>query len=264
MVGKCKGVSGHIERKSQLMKQRDHISHQSKSPLYQQLYQLLRGKIRDGRWNPDELLPSEAELMEQYQVSRATVRQALDELASDGLIYRKQGLGTFVSPPTVEQGLVRIVSFTEDMQHRGFWPSTRLVSAELVPANAALARELQIEVDEPLARIERLRLADNEPMSVEVSFLVHRYCPGILAQDYTTQSLRLMLEDRYGIHIASARQTIRAIPANDTLAELLTVGQGAPLLYIERLSLSEFSVPVEYLRLYHRGDRYTLHAELRG
>lgn len=243
---------------------RDQISHQSKSPLYQQIYQLLRNKIFEGYWNPDEILPSEVELMEQYQVSRATVRQALDELASDGLIYRKQGRGTFVSPPTVEQGLVRIVSFTEDMQQRGFMPGTKLISAGLVSATEALAHELQIEVEEPLVRIERLRLADNEPMSVEVSFLAHRYCPGILTQDYTSHSLRRMLEERYSIRITSARQTIQAITAPVELAKLLTIEHDAALLYIERVSFSEFDVPVEYLRLYHRGDRYTLHADLRG
>ena len=243
---------------------RDQISPQSKSPLYQQLYQLLRNKILGEHWHPDEMLPSEAELMEQYQVSRATVRQALDELASDGLIYRKQGRGTFVSPPAVEQGLVRIVSFTEDMQQRGLVPRTKLISAGLVPATEVLARDLQIEVGEPLARIERLRLADNEPMSVEVSFLVHQYCPGILTQDYTTYSLRRMLEENYSIRITSAQQSIQAISATEELAELLTVEQDAALLFIERLSFSEFDVPVEYLRLYHRGDRYTLHADLRG
>ena len=243
---------------------RDQISSQSKSPLYQQLYQLLRNKILAEFWHPDEVLPSEAELMAQYQVSRATVRQALDELANDGLIYRKQGRGTFVSPPTVEQGLVRIVSFTEDMHQRGFVPGTKLISAGLVSATEVLANQLQIEVGEPLARIERLRQADNEPMSVEVSFLVHRYCPGILTQDYTAHSLRRMLEEQYNIRITSAQQTIQAISATDELAELLTVGGGAALLYIERLSFSEFGVPVEYLRLYHRGDRYTLHADLRG
>ena len=243
---------------------RDQVSHHSNSPLYQQIYQLLRNKILGGYWRPNEMLPSEAELTEQYQVSRATVRQALDELANDGLIYRKQGRGTFVSPPTVEQGLVRIVSFTDDMQQRGLMPGTKLISAGHVPATETLAHQLQIEVGEPLARIERLRLADNEPMSVEISFLVQRYCPGILSRDYTTHSLRRMLEEKYSIRIASARQTIRAISATEKLAEILTTENGAALLYIERLSLSEFDVPVEYLRLYHRGDRYTLHTDLRG
>lgn len=243
---------------------RDQISHQSKSPLYQQIYQLLRNKILGGYWHPDDALPSEFILMEQYQVSRATVRQALDELSSDGLIYRKQGRGTFVSPPTVEQGLVRIVSFTEDMQQRGFTPGTRLVSAGLIPATEVLAQELQINVGDSLARIERLRLADSEPMSVEVSFLVHQYCPGILAQDYTAFSLRRVLEENYRIHITSAQQTIQAISATEEMADLLAIETGDALLFIERISFSEFNVPVEYLRLYHRGDRYTLHADLRG
>ena len=101
-------------------------------------------------------------------------------------------------------------------------------------------------------------------MSVEVSFLVHRYCPGILAQDYTTRSLRLMLEESYQIRITSARQKIQAVAATEEMAEVLGIDPGAPLLYIERISFSEFDVPVEYLRLFHRGDRYTLHADLRG
>lgn len=248
----------------QIMTRKDQVSHQSKSPLYQQIYQLLRQKILSGQWQAGDMLPSENELIEQYQVSRATVRQALEELVSDGLIQRRQGKGTYVSPPTVEQGLVRIVSFTEDMQQRGFVPGTKLISAGLTPATEFLGQQLDIAVGEPVARIERLRLADNEPMSVEVSFLVHRYCPGILTQDYTAQSLRLMLAERYGIHITSARQTIQAITATDDLAALLAVKERAALLYIERISYSEFDVPVEYLRLYHRGDRYTLHAELRG
>jgi GntR family transcriptional regulator len=242
----------------------DQISPYSPSPLYQQLYKVLRSKIVAGQWRPGDVLPSETELTGQYQVSRATVRQALDELASDGFIYRRQGKGTFVAPPTVEQGLVRIVSFTEDMRQRGFEPGTRLISAELVPADKMLAQKLELQTGESLARIARLRLADGEPMSVEVSFLIHRYCPGILSQDYTRNSLRRMLEERYAIRITIARQTIQAIGATEEMAETLGVEPGAALLYIERTSYSDSGAPVEFLRLYHRGDRYTLHAELRG
>ena len=97
-----------------------------------------------------------------------------------------------------------------------------------------------------------------------MSYLVHRYCPGILEQDYTSQSLRKMLEDRYGIRISSARQSIRAISANHDIATALSVKNNAALLYIERISFTEYNVPIEYLRLFHRGDRYTLHGELRG
>jgi len=242
----------------------DRVSRQSKSPLYEQIYLLLRNKISDGQLRPGDLLPSEPELVEQYQVSRATVRQALEELASDGLIQRKQGLGTFVSPPKVEQGLLRIVSFTEDMQRRGLEPGTKLISAELVPASESLARHLEVPVKEPLARIERLRLADGEPMSLETSYLVHRYCPGILEQDYTRHSLRNMLEINYNLRFSNAHQTIRAITAPKEIAKALSVEKDAALLYIERISCTEFKVPIEFLRLFHRGDRYMLQGELRG
>jgi GntR family transcriptional regulator len=150
------------------------------------------------------------------------------------------------------------------MRQRGLRPGTRLVGAELTPATAVIAQKLQIEEGTTLARIERLRLADGEPMSVEVSFLVHQYCPGILGEDYTAHSLRRMLEEQYDIRIASARQTIRAISASQEMAQLLDAPPQAALLYIERISYAENDVPVEFLRLYHRGDRYTLHGELRG
>ncbi len=242
----------------------DRVNEHSKSPLYQQIYQLLRKKIKDGQWQPGDLVPSEAELVEQYQVSRATVRQALDELVTDGLIMRKQGRGTFVLPPKVEQGLVRIISFTEDMQQRGLSPGTQLISAELEPATDELAHHLEISAGEPLARIERLRMADGEPVSIEKSFLVHRNCPGILEKDYTSQSLRRMLEEVYGIRINSARQTIRAINASEEMAALLGVENSAAVLFIERISYTDFGMPIEFLQLFHRGDRYTLHGELRG
>jgi len=242
----------------------DRVSRQSKSPLYEQLYQLLRSRISAGDLKPGDLLPSETELVEQYQVSRATVRQAMDGLVSDGLIVRRQGQGTFVSPHNVDQGLVRIVSFTEDMQGRGLEPSTKLRSAELIPATEALASFLEVPIGEPLARIERLRLADGEPMSVEMAYLVHRYCPKVLEEDYTSQSLRKMLEEKYGLRISSAQQSIRAVSATIELANALSVQKSAALLSIERISYTEFNVPIEYLLLYHRGDRYRLSGELRG
>ena len=242
----------------------DRINEYSKSPLYQQIYQLLKKKITNGQWQPGDLVPSEAELVEQYQVSRATVRQALDELVSDGLVRRKQGRGTFVLPPKVEQGLVRIISFTEDMQQRGLAPGTQLLSAGLVPATEEQAAHLEISPGEPLACIERLRLADGEALSIEKSYLVHQHCPGILEKDYTAESLRRMLEETYGIRINSARQSIRAINAPPDMARLLGIEDHGAVLFLERISYTEFGMPIEFLQVYHRGDRYTLHGELRG
>jgi GntR family transcriptional regulator len=240
------------------------INRASKLPLYHQLYELLRGDILSGRWQPGDLLPPESELMERYQLSRTTVRQVLDMLVNEGLIYRQRGRGSFVAYPTVEQALVRIISFTDDMLQRGFAPSTRVLSSDLVPAPKDIAQRLEVKEGEELARLKRLRMADGEPMSIEESFLVHRFCRGILEGDYALNPLREALQRDYGIRWSHARQVIRAILATRDLARMLSMEPESALLFIERVSYSQDNVPVEFLRIYYRADRYSLYSELQG
>jgi GntR family transcriptional regulator len=240
------------------------IDRSARLPLYTQLYDILRGKISASEWRPGDMIPPESELIERYQVSRTTVRQVLDMLVSEGLIFRQQGRGTFVAHPTVEQGLVRIISFTDDMRQRGFEPGTQVLFSGLLSASPEIAEKLQIEPGEELARIERLRMADGEPMSLEESNLVHRYCPGILEGDYASNPLREALERGYGIRWLRAKQVIRAIPPTRRLAELLCLESRSAVLYVERVSYSQQTIPVEFLRIYYRGDRYALHTELSG
>jgi GntR family transcriptional regulator len=238
------------------------IDRNSKLPLYHQLYEILRGRILHGEWQPGDMIPPEPELIERYEVSRTTVRQVLDLLVNEGLIYRQQGRGTFVAHPTLEQALVRIVSFTEDMRQRGFKPGTQVLSSGLVQAPETIAEKLEVEPGVELARLERLRLADGEPMSIEESYLVHRYCPGVLQGDYASNPLREALDKDHGIRLVRAKQIIRAILAPRDLAELLSIQPRSALLYIERVSHSQHNTPVEFLRIYYRGDRYVLYNEL--
>jgi GntR family transcriptional regulator len=240
----------------------ENIDRHSKLPYYQQLYEILRGKITRGEWESGDMIPPESELVEQYQVSRSTVRQVLDMLVQEGLIYRQRGRGSFVSHPTLEQTMTRIVSFTEDMRQRKFTPGTQVLSAILLPAPEDIAQKLQVPAGEELAGLRRLRLADGEPMSVEESYLVHRYCQNVLQHDYARQPLREVLDNEYGIKILNAKQVIHAIAAPEELAGHLEISPGAPLLFIERTSTSQGMVPVEFLRIYYRADRYALYNEL--
>jgi GntR family transcriptional regulator len=240
------------------------IDRKSKLPLYHQLYEILRGDILGGKWQPGDMLSPESELIERYAVSRTTVRQVLDMLVNEGLIYRQRGRGTFVAHPTVEQSLVRIVSFSEDMRQRGFEPSTRVLFSGIVPASEEVAERLEIDAGEDLARLDRLRLADGEPMSVEESHLVHRYCPNVLQGDYASSPLREALEREHGVRLVRARQMIRAISATSKLARVLSIPFKSALLCIERVSYSQRNVPAEFLRIYYRGDRYSLYSELQG
>jgi GntR family transcriptional regulator len=245
------------------MLQPETINRHSKLPYYQQLHDILRAKIDRGEWSPGDTIPSESELIDQYEISRITVRQVLDMLVKEGLIYRERGRGSFVAHPTLEQTMNRIVSFTEDMRQRGFIPGTRVLSARLVPASKDISEKLQVPEGEILARIERLRTADGEPMSIEESYLVHRYCPSVLQHDYAVLPLREILDRDYGIRLVYAKQGIRAIQASQELAGLLKIKPDSPLLFIERVTYSQGEIPVEFLHIYYRADRYSLYNELR-
>jgi GntR family transcriptional regulator len=240
------------------------LNRESKLPLYYQLYEILRGRITAGEWRPGDMIPSEPDLMAVYGVSRITLRQVLEMLVQDGLLVREQGRGSFVARPTLEKGMVRIFSFTEDMRQRGISPRTVVLAAELVPASPEVAVRLAIPPGEELVRLKRLRLAGDEPLAIEESHLVHRFCHGLLRFDFAVESLREVMAREYGIRWSRARQTIRAIRAAEEAAALLGIVPNAPLLFIERVSYAQNNVPVESLAVQYRGDRYTLYNELTG
>jgi len=238
------------------------ITRASKLPLHHQLYDLLRGKIRSGEWVEGQMIPTEPELINQYGVSRIVIRQVLNRLVNEGLIFRQQGRGSFVAERRLEEGLSRIISFTEDMRQRGLTPKTRILFKGLVPATKDISEHLRIQAGDELACLERLRLANDEPMSIEEAYLVHHYFPGVLNEDYAIVPLRQALQQKYGVRIIRAHQVIRAVQATAEMARLLTTQSKSPLLLIERVSFSEQEQPVEFLRIYYRGDRYSLYNDL--
>jgi DNA-binding GntR family transcriptional regulator len=241
----------------------DTINRLSKLPLHQQLYDILRGKILGRQWSEGEMIPPESELTAHYKVSRIVVRQVLNRLVNEGLIFRQQGRGSFVSKHTLEHALSRILSFTEDMTQRGYRPTTEVLFADLIPAPHEIAERLQIPEGTSLARIDRLRLADGEPMSIEESHLVHELCPGILEEDLHKVSLKSILDQRWGLRFVRANQSIRAVISSRAQAKLLGIPGRSPLLFVERVSYSQTNTPSEFLRIYYRGDRYALYGELR-
>jgi len=239
------------------------VNRHSRLPLHQQIYDLLRSKILNSAWAVGEMLPTELELMVEFGVSRVTMRQVFERLVSEGLIYRQQGRGTFIAKPTLEQGLTRIISFTEDMRRRGLIPETNVLAAEITPAADEVADALKIKPGDNVAFIKRLRIANAEPMCIEESHLPYKLCPGILKFDFASQPLREVLEKRYAIRIVRALQKTHAVVTTTKTAKLLGVPHPSALLFIERVSFNEWDLPVEFLCLYFRGDRYTLHNELR-
>ncbi|NLV74144.1 MAG: GntR family transcriptional regulator [Chloroflexi bacterium] len=232
------------------------IDKSSAVPYYYQLAEILRRQL-DSRASRGEVLqlPSENELSEHFVLSRATVRHALDILETEGWIYRQKGKGAFAPFRRVQHELTQLVSTTEDMQRRG-WPlETRLLSCELLPSPAYAADALEIGQETAIYRLERLRLVDGEPLSLQISHLPASLCPG-LEQHAEAGSLYRLLEERYALKLWNAQEVLRARPVSPYEADLLDVREGACTLYIERVTYNTEGIPVEYLESVWRGDRY--------
>jgi GntR family transcriptional regulator len=201
-------------------------------------------------------LPPERELSERLNVARETLRRALDELESEGVLHRKHGAGTFVAgQPWLKPLTLR--SFSEDMAARGLTPSSEILVARETPANAKLAQRFKITPGSPLFEIRRLRLADGEPMAIETSHLVKECLPGFAMERLGRVSLYAVLEAEYGIVIRSAAQQILATVVTDDEAMLLNVAPYSPALLVERQVQSTVGTVIELSKSLYRADRYS-------
>jgi len=227
-------------------------------PYYQQLAELLRQEISE-RASQDKVyqLPSENELSERHGITRSTVRRALDVLGNEGRIYREKGKGSFAAIRRVEHELTQLVSTTEDMRERGWSLVTEVVSLERIPASlsSGIAHVLELPEVTPLYKLCRLRIVDDEPISLQTSFLPVELCPELEDNDLTGSLYRL-LETRYGLRLWTGKEVLRARGAAPYEAQLLQIPEGMPVMYMERVTYAANGVAVEYLEAVWRGDRY--------
>jgi GntR family transcriptional regulator len=239
------------------------IYHNSPVPRYHQLKEILRERVLSGEWKPGDLIPSERELSEQYDISRMTTRQAITDLVNEGVFYRLQGKGTFVSRHRITQQLMRLTGFTEDISARGQKPTTRVLDAQMVPASETEAERLAIEPGELIYSLQRLRLADGEPLCIEHSRLHFRGCERLLDEDFGQNSLYHVLESKFGVMLLEAEQELDAGRAGEEEAALLEMPIGSPALFIRRTTYTDRNRPIEYARSVYRGDKYTFYTRLK-
>lgn len=223
-------------------------------PLYYRIKQDLLAAMESRELQPGDRLPSERELTERYGVSRMTVRHAIGHLEQEGFVRRVQGKGSFVSPAKLEQTLVGLTSFTEEMKRRGLEPSTQVISVETV-CSERIAAQLSLPASEPLYALQRLRLAGGEPMELEQLYLPVHMVPGLPDLDLTGSLYELLLQ-QYGIRLTNALQTLEAVLADEPEAEILQVPVGSSLLAITRVAFASTGEVVESSRALYRGDRY--------
>jgi GntR family transcriptional regulator len=231
------------------------INKNSPVPIYHQLEEYIKQQIGNGILMEDAVIPSEREYAQTFQISRMTVRQAINNLVSEGYLTRQKGRGTFVNKKKVEQELQGMTSFTEDMLSRGMSPSSTLLSFQIIPADKKTAFDLRIEENDSVYKIKRIRLADGAPMALETAYIPVELVPG-LTEENSNLSLYQYIEEHLTLSISEATQEIEASIASSDDAETLGITIGDPILLIERISYLKNEIPFELVKSTFRADRY--------
>jgi GntR family transcriptional regulator len=230
------------------------ISPDGPLPLYAQLESILAAEIAAGTLPLGSRLPNEEQLAERYAVSRTTVRQTIQNLIRRGLVEIRRGKGTFVLRPKITQELTELSGFVEDMQSLGRQASARLLDKQTVPATESVARQLAINAGTLVVRIQRVRLADNSPLSFDETYLPKDIGERILENDLETEPIFSLLEQKYDTPLLEAEYCLEAISADTTVARALGIAAGSPIFLIERTSYTIGHQPIDYEKLYYRGD----------
>lgn len=238
------------------------IDKNSVTPYYIQLAEILKRQIATPpppgeKWR----LPSENELAALHGITRTTVRRALEILEREGWIYKEKGKGSFAVARRVGQEVTQLVSTTEYMRARGWNLTTRVISLEKIIPPAKIASALTLSESDLCYQLRRLRLVDDEPISIQTSYLPARLCPDLESNDLSA-SLYQLLETRYKLRLWNGEQVIRARCATAEERKLLQVKPCTAVLYMERVSYAATGEPVEYLEAVWRGDRYEFKASL--
>lgn len=207
-----------------------------------------------------ERLPGERVLAARLGVARKTLRRAVDLLVEEGRLERRHGSGTYVIRPPFARSL-GLTSFTEDMRSRGLVPGSRLLDLHRLAANAGLAHRLRVPVGDELIRFTRLRLADDEPIAVETTWIPAAYVPGLESDDLSG-SLYELLAGRYRIWTVSAHSSIEPTAPDARTAEVLQIRSTQPCLLIKMVDVDQRNRVVMAAECVYRGDRYQLHVDL--
>ncbi len=225
-------------------------------PAYQKIQATIVKRIDSGQLKPGDAVDSERELAKIHQVSLMTARHALTGLEREGLVHRRRGAGTFVAPPKIHFN--KLTSFTEQMASRSLAACSKVLSFSVVDNEHEVAARLALSAHARLLKVERLRLAADEPFAVETCYLPADQFAGLTRSSVARGSLFSIVEGSYGIQIAYADEEMDATAAAPATANLLKVARDAPLLRIRQLIYSTKGIATLYVLGLYRSDRHTL------
>jgi GntR family transcriptional regulator len=232
------------------------LDRRSGIPLYHQIQQRLLEQIQSGELQQGKPLPSIQQIAAQMGVSQMTVRQAVRALIELGVIYSRQGKGTFVSGIKLERDFRQVLSFTEEALARGSRPSSKVLLFRIQSPSFEVKETLHLSDDEKVFALRRVRYGDLVPMGIELSCLPVRLCPGLLQTFDPTTSLYEELAEQYGIQLMVTDEVVEVGIANADDQRLLEIAPQSPVFLFTRVSYLENGMPAEYVQSVYRGDRY--------
>lgn len=232
-------------------------------PIYEQLVSIIKNSISSGALGVGDLLPSESEFCERYDISRSTVRQAFSALEKDGLVVRKRGKGSFVSRPKIIRSLHNLYSFSEEIMSMGLNPHSKVLAYEVITPGEELLAKLGLSgPDEKVYNITRVRYAGEEPLAIEMAFIPVRVCPFLTQEMVEQGSLYSTLVKEAGIQISHAKETYETLLLGESEAGILGVAKDSCAFFIQRVSYTKSQEIFEYTVMMVRSDRCKYEVEL--
>ncbi len=231
------------------------IDRKSKLPLYYQLKEILKEEIDVGKYKPGQKVPSENELSAMLGISRNTSKQAIADLVSEGVLYRVQGKGTFVAERKKFTGVMEAFSFSEELKKDDSIFATKVLFAEEIFETKEILEYLKLKESAELFRIQRIRLLNERPVALQTSYIPKFFCPDLLDNDLSANSLFDLLKEKYNIGFSYFTENLACVKADKYESELLQVKKGSPLFFITRKTFTKNDEIIEVARSFMPGDR---------
>jgi len=225
-------------------------------PLYYQIKEYILEGIHSGKYAVDEKIPGELELAQVFNVSRPTVRQAINELVFERVLRRERGKGTFVNKPIIHSNLDILTPYVEELQSQGLSPGLKEISRKIIPATDNVAKVLNISKNEEVIEFIRVRLANNEPVILRTSLFSYKLLPQLMFEQI--EPLYPVIE-KYGFRLVKAVQNLQVVKARENEAKILQIPKGFPLILWEGTVYDREGRPVEFVKSLYRSDRYNFH-----
>jgi GntR family transcriptional regulator len=239
------------------------IDLKSSHSLYYQLKELIKRQIAQNIWKLDEMIPSENELAATYGLSVGTVKKALSVLVDEGVLYRRQGRGTFVARPDFKRSFIRFFRYNLSDDELGEFPSSKVLSSDIVTPSSRIRKILNLSEKDQVLTIKRVRFLKDLPLMIEDLYLSQKIFKGFEQVDISKELLYPIYDTKYNTPIIWADEFLWPKIANTKIATVLEIEPGDPVISIERIAYTHGDEPAEFRSSVGRGDRFRYHMQIR-